>query len=171
MKWYLKVGKLSVAPNSLYREMEHWRKFKNSWQQCYLQNMCVWKMAIYWRKKLVSRAALLPKWKLRRRYIFTLCQLFKGAPQTCRPASACCLPAATTTTHTCETQTFCNACSIQNASSILIYIKYIPSIYMLSHAMQCVYIFVFCDVKKIISIVFYSSLRANSPALNGRTTY
>ena len=38
---------------------------------------------------------------------------------------------------------------------------------MLSHAMQCVYIFVFCDVKKIISIVFYSSLRANSPALNG----
>ena len=43
MKWYLKVDKLSVAPNSLYREMEHWRKFKNIWQLCYLQNMCVWK--------------------------------------------------------------------------------------------------------------------------------
>ena len=28
----LKADKLSVAPNSLYREMEHWRKFKNSWQ-------------------------------------------------------------------------------------------------------------------------------------------
>ena len=125
-KWYLKVGKLSVAPNSLHREMEHWRKFKNSWQQCYLQNMCVWKWQYFDEKKLVSRTALLPEWKLRRRYIFTLCQLFKGAPQNCRPASVCCFPAATTTTHACETRTFCNArtvvssaYSIQNASSYI----------------------------------------------------
>ena len=76
----LKADNLSVAPNSLYREMEHWRKFKNSWQQCYLQNMCVWKMTIFWRKKAGFTCCSAPRVKTASQIYFYPLSAVQGGP-------------------------------------------------------------------------------------------